>query len=392
MRNLRCVRYGATAVMVVAVAFSGVAGGVSAIAPKAVAPVAVIPATDTPLLTVSRTIARALLAQAAQAGEIVTVDVDSLVVRSDPTLSGAVVGYLSLGEAATVIDGPVEADGYEWFLLQQGGGTIGWSVQGFVFTGTTGISGLPAAPAAPVAQGGSFTIQLGGTVAVNVDSLVVRAGPSLGNAQVGSLFLGANAFVVDGPVVADGYEWFLLQQGGVTIGWSVQGFLQIAAPPAVIPETTSLVPPAQTVFTVTSGFFDVRSEPDASAGVARIVTVGTQLTQTGDPVEEDGITWFPVDGRGWVGGSTGGESGGLFLELYPLFVTADVLNVRSEPSLSGTVVQTLNLGETVNAFDSVRDDEGIAWSAVNEEGTLWVAAEYLTIQLDETGVTDEAGA
>lgn len=375
--------------MGVSVAFSGVAGGVSAIAPMAapsvtVPPMAAPPVTVPPVAAMSKAIA-----QATPIGQLVTVDVDSLVVRAEPGLGGAAVGSLAFGASAVVIDGPVAADGYDWYLLQQDGVAIGWSVRGFVPSGGAGT------PITPVGQGGSLDIQIGGTVSVNVASLVVRAEPSLNGAAVGSLLFGAEATVIDGPVVADGYEWFLLEQDGLTIGWSVQGFVQIAAPPVVAPSKAGppgdappesdagQVPAAQTVFTVTAGFFEVRAEPDESAGVARIVTVGTQLTQTGETVEEDGLIWFPVDDDGWVGGGTGGESGGLFLELYPLFVTADVLNVRSEPSLSGTIVQTLSLGDTVNVFDSVRDDDGLAWSAVNEDGTLWVASQYLTIQLDE---------
>ncbi len=370
MRDIRCVRYVATAVIGVAVAFSGVAGGVSAVAPMVGTPVVFAPQAAVPKAT----------GRAAQANDLVTVDVDSLVVRAEPGLDGAVVGSLTFGECASVIDGPVAADGYDWYLLEQDGLTIGWSVRGFTVSGATGS---PSTSIAPVGQAGNLDIQVGGTVSVNVDSLVVRAEPGLGGAAVGSLTSEERATVLDGPVVADGYEWFLLQQDGVTIGWSVQGFVQIAAPAAVTDGATGLVPAARTVFRVTAGFFAVRAEPAESAGIARMVTVGTELTQSGETVEADGLTWFPVDGDGWVGGGTGGESSGLFLELYPLFVTADVLNVRSEPNLSGTIVQTLDLGETVNAFDSVRDDDGIAWSAVNEEGTLWVAAKYLTIQLDE---------
>lgn len=355
--------------MGVAVAFSGVAGGVTALTPPVGTPVAFAPQAVVPKAIV----------RAAQTDDLATVDVDSLVVRAEPGLDGAVVGSLTFGEHATVIDGPVAADGYDWYLLEQDGLTIGWSVRGFT---VSGVTDSPSTSIAPVGQAGSLDIQVGGTVSVNVDSLVVRAEPGLSGAAVGSLTFGERATVLDGPVVADGYEWFLLQDG-VTTGWSVQGFAQIAAPAAVTDGATGLVPAARTVFRVTAGFLAVRAEPAESAGIARMVTVGTQLTQRGETVEADGLTWFPVDDDGWVSGGTGGESGGLFPELYPLFVTADVLNVRSEPNLSGTIVQTLDLGETVNAFDSVRDDDGIAWSAVNEEGTLWVAAEYLTIRLDE---------
>lgn len=227
-------------------------------------------------------------------------------------------------------------------------------------------------------------IQTGAPGTVNVDSLTVRDTPSLSGAVNIWLPYGTDVVVVGGPVLADGYEWFQLEQGGDIIGWSVQGFAQsapVSNPSAssgtsTSPENTEM-PAAETTWTVTASFLDIRANPSDAGRIARIVTHGTELTQTGDSVELGGVTWFPVDDDGWIDG----QNAGLALERYPLYVSADVLNVRSDPSLSGTIVQTLNRGDTVNTFGSTRDADGIAWSAVNEAGTLWVAAEYLTIRL-----------
>ena len=315
------------------------------------------------------------LAQEIRTGEPASVNVDSLTVRQGPGLDAGVVVYLSYGTDVEVLDGPVAADGYDWFLLAQGGATIGWAVQGFAQPAVP----LNAAPAGGTG-GANGDIQIGATVTVNVPSLVVRGSPSLSGADAGSLTQGTDAVVVDGPVVADGYDWFQLEQGGTVIGWSVQGFVQTAAPATggtIRPIRTAEIPAAETTWTVTDGFLPIRANPSDAGSIARVVTNGTELTQSGDSVDLDGVTWFPVDDNGWIDG----QDAGLTLERYPLFVSADVLNVRSDPSLSATIVQTLSRGDTVNTFGSTRDADGVAWSAVNEDNTLWVAAEYLTIRL-----------
>jgi hypothetical protein len=337
-------------------------------------------------------IAPAMVAQAIQSGEPTSVNVPSLTVRSAPGLDADVNAYLPFGTDVVVVGGPVAADGYDWYQLHQGGLTIGWSVQGF------SLDSAPNALGTLATAGSSQSIQGGSVGSVDVDSLVVRADPSLSGTVIGSLPFGTNVVVLDGPVSADGYDWYRLQTDVPTIGWSVEGFIAIEAPSDPTADTggalsastadtgselaaTTGVPAAETVFTVTAGFLDVRSDPSVSAGIARIVTHGTELTQAGESVELGGLLWFPVDGGGWVGGQRDGLSEGLFLERYPLYVSADELNVRSSASMSGRIVQSLAYGDTVNVFDSTQDKDGVAWSAVNEAGTLWVATEYLTVQL-----------
>ncbi len=223
--------------------------------------------------------------------------------------------------------------------------------------------------------------QAGELASVNVDSLTLRQAPGLNGAVLAWLPFGTELVLLDGPVLVDGYDWYQVDQAG-TVGWSVEGFSRTFSgigAAVIVPPQVPTVPEARTIWTVSAGFLEIRTDPSASAGVARIVTNGTQLTQTGETVESDGLLWFPVDDIGWVGGQRDGESGGLFPEQYPRYVTADVLNVRGDPSLSGTILLSLASGDAVNVFESSRDTDGIDWFAVDEDGTLWVAAEYLTI-------------
>jgi len=48
--------------------------------------------------------------------------------RDAPTLSGTILRQLQPGDVVTIISGPVQADGYNWWQMQTGDGTVGWAV------------------------------------------------------------------------------------------------------------------------------------------------------------------------------------------------------------------------------------------------------------------------
>lgn len=61
-------------------------------------------------------------------------------------------------------------------------------------------------------------------------------------------------------------------------------------------------------------------------------------------------------------------------------VTANVLNVRSEPGLDGEIVATLVAGQTVQVVDGPTTVDGRAWYQIaTAEITGWCAAEFLRI-------------
>jgi len=52
--------------------------------------------------------------------------------RETPSLDGAVLRKLQPNEAITIIEGPVEADGYTWWYMQvEADGTEGWAVEDY---------------------------------------------------------------------------------------------------------------------------------------------------------------------------------------------------------------------------------------------------------------------
>jgi WD40 repeat protein len=52
----------------------------------------------------------------------------NLNLRAEPSLDGEVLRKLQPGDRVTILDGPVEADGYTWWKVQTEDGTTGWTV------------------------------------------------------------------------------------------------------------------------------------------------------------------------------------------------------------------------------------------------------------------------
>jgi uncharacterized protein YgiM (DUF1202 family) len=141
-------------------------------------------------------------------GSVAIVNDDNVNLRAEPSLDAEVLLKLNSGTTATVLDGPVDADGYVWYQLDVDG-TTGWTADDFL-------------DVADVGADTSFAI--GATVAVNDDRVNLRAGTGLDADILDKLSTGTTATVLDGPVETDGYTWYQLDVNGVT-GWVASDYL-----------------------------------------------------------------------------------------------------------------------------------------------------------------------
>ncbi|MGC4192381.1 MAG: SH3 domain-containing protein [Thermomicrobiales bacterium] len=121
----------------------------------------------------------------------VMVNTDLLNLRSDPGLSGSVIGAYPYGTVAVVLDGPSVADNYRWYLVQIGSGsgvTIGW------------FAGVYLSPADTPVQP-AFTV-IDGPVNLRDDS-------GLSSNIIGVYPTGATGIAFDHtPNPVDGYVWY----------------------------------------------------------------------------------------------------------------------------------------------------------------------------------------
>jgi len=130
-----------------------------------------------------------------------------------------------------------------------------------------------------------------------------------------------------------------------------------------------------------TGDCNVRTGPSLGYAVLGVVYKGGSLTSLGGVQYDDrGVAWYSVsyNGRtGWVSSlyavadGKGSAAGGT------VTFSGDC-NVRSAPSLSGTVLGSVHAGSSLKALgDTKYDDRGVAWYSVSYNGrTGWVSSVY----------------
>lgn len=137
-----------------------------------------------------------------QAHSVTTVD---LSVRDGPGTGYTRVDVAPTGTTGTVVDGPVDNDGYTWYKIEYDDGIAdGWS-----------------------ALGDSWLVQARFNMdhrAVTSVDLSVRDGPGTGYTRIDVAPSGTGGTIIDGPVDSDGYTWWNVDyDGSVKTGWSAQG-------------------------------------------------------------------------------------------------------------------------------------------------------------------------
>lgn len=222
----------------------------------------------------------------------------------------------------------------------------------------------------------------------DVDFLNFRATPSLSGPIITTLPYNTYVRILGDSVTADGYVWYEAQLSTGTTGWLVQGFVRGSAPSNPTTPTT----PATGGFVygesvvVSTDLLNVRSLPSITASVLTVYGSGTVALVTGDATVADGYTWYPVDNFGWVAGQylvANGGGGGTPTppdnEIINLTVTADVLNVRSGPSLTSAIVGTRSFHDLVTFHNRATATDGSIWIAINADETQRVSNQFVDL-------------
>lgn len=145
-------------------------------------------------------------------GDTLVVNTDVLNLRSGATTGGDVLAELATGDAVSVLDGPVGADGYTWYRVSSDAGT-GWVAGDFL--------------AATVTVASDLGITAGTAVFVDTDVLNLRSDATVDGEILATLETSAAGTVVSGPVSADGYTWYQITTDAGT-GWVAGEYLGLA--------------------------------------------------------------------------------------------------------------------------------------------------------------------
>lgn len=146
--------------------------------------------------------------------------------RDQASTAGNLLVQLDTGVTVTVLEGPVQADNFTWWRIQDSTGRTGWAAQGDAETAWLSPAGAGSTPGAAPPQAQNRTPKVGERVVVTMGGgqLSVRAQPGVNATLVTRVNSGTEYTVQAGPQPADGYNWFQIQSDdGNVQGWAAEG-------------------------------------------------------------------------------------------------------------------------------------------------------------------------
>ena len=144
---------------------------------------------------------------------------DGLNMRDQPTSAGQLLLLLPANQRVTVLEGPVDAEGFRWWRVDDGGGNVGWVAES---DGETEWLSPRMGEAQPVDR----SPRVGDRVQVTMSTgdLSVRVTPGTDAELVTRVAQGQQFTVMGGPQEASGYTWYQIRSDdGSVEGWAADG-------------------------------------------------------------------------------------------------------------------------------------------------------------------------
>jgi uncharacterized protein YraI len=292
---------------------------------------------------------------------------ESLNLRSGAGTEFGVSGSLAHGAFAIVADGPVETGEGNWLLLDaEEGGLSGWALADYLLVSPLLIN----------TDGFPFGINIYARVSANI-----RSGPSLGNGTVGATAAGDLGFIMAGPLVADGYDWYQVHWQNGREGWTAGEF--IAASP--VDEN----PPAQFAvgdYAIATQYLDIRIRPGLAQTIIASLPAEASLQITKAAVGVNNAVWYGVyteqDDGGWVVENNlrprGGPSEAKF-EIGDTVRVTESLSLRTGPGTSAGRIAVMPAGTTGTVVAGPETGSGYTWWQIQTGayGTGWAVQDWL---------------
>lgn len=250
-------------------------------------------------------------------------------VRNLPTLSGGQVNYFAESVTLTILEGPVCADGYNWWHVEAPGND-GWVAEVgpdgrlFLFPAPT-PTGIYCSTPVALQVGGKVRLITGSRVREqpNLDALVLHVAPS-------DILLD----IIDGPACGNGINWWKVRVNFQSVtfdGWIAEGLNDnYFVEPEIITATPAPCNPLMRRldigergylrFDPNTGPKNLRTDPNLSAPVVVTLLDGIAFEIIGGPVCFDNFNWWQVsilsrpDVTGWLA-----DSGNMIVRLDSTF-------------------------------------------------------------------------
>lgn len=322
--------------------------------------------------------------------DVLAANRSTVVLLEAPVSSSPVSTTATRNSQWRVEAGPRFRDGKVWYHLYSiVDGDIGaWGNQDDFI-----LSSQPPARQMPVVGDGVVT----------TDSVNFRTEPTLSASIIRTLSRGVEGTVIGGPQAANAYNWFQLQTA-FGQGWTVVDYLRVSG---TAEPTPTPVPGKFQVddLVINPGSLNLRTEPTTSSTVIALMSSGTIGSVLAGPTSANGYSWYQINtsyGTGWAAGElldeyegvptpspTPPPSGGFPID--SIVTTTARLNLRSNGSTSGTVIDVLPLGAVATIRDGPAPNGGYTWYQVQSaQGVGWVAGEYLEPSETTGGISIDA--
>ncbi|UAL46293.1 SH3 domain-containing protein [Sutcliffiella horikoshii] len=296
-----------------------------------------------------------------QANRTVVVATDVLNVRETPDANGIIISKVQRGESYPV----VESQG-EWLKIQVTSSKAGWVASFLVTESSEGARSTAS-------RSGD-----GANVEILTDDLRVRSGPGTNFSVVG--FLHASATSVQ--YLEENENWVKVHSDGVE-GWVAKEFVTILAKKKKKsqPEPTESTEETEgQSATITTDGLNIRSEPSTQSEVLGSLSSGQQvevLAIRGEwlNISYDGtVGWIHSDYANIIKSPSDSGTQGSDSPKAEATIKVAGLNVRSEPTLNGKVLEQLSAG-TVVMIISERNN----WCEIEYDNgkTGWIAGWFL---------------
>lgn len=290
-------------------------------------------------------------------GDRATVTDGPVNLRSAAGTGNPVVTVLQTGDSLSITGGPATSDGYTWYAVRTANSNTGWVASDFLQK--TGYS-------------------TGDVVFVNTDSLNVRSDAGLNTTVLDTVFQGTSAVITGGPTSADGSDWYKIDVSGVVSGWVDGQFLALSGADPVNPPSGSFSS-GDWIF-VTDPPLNLRDAPSTSGSVLASLSDGDGMLVLSETTQADGYAWNQVENDGLTGYIASEYVSGGFA-LGEVAVVADgPINLRSAAGASNDILASLAQGAQVSVLNvNPQVIDGVYWFQVTttESVTGWVAGRYL---------------
>ena len=326
---------------------------------------------------------------------------NGLNLRPEPSISTVVSETLKYHRQLTVLETKVDADGHTWQYVRTDDGKVGWvataDTDGDPTLTTQDPNVVPTPTIAP-----KIPLDLW----VSQDGVNLRAEANVTAKVITTLKLGQHLTALEARAGPDsaGYTWQNVRVDDCPVGWVSLTYLSTTNPitttPMVTP-TTTFRPNSDVWVNETDGLI-LRHEAGTAADLIKVLPFGQHLTvlEAACGPDSGGYIWQNVrtdDGQtGWSSVKflsatkpiTATPSATLSVTATPGSVAqhdvwvnaADGLKLRSQSSVTATVIVVLKFGQHLTAPGPTVAAGEITWQNVRTDDgqTGWVSTSYLS--------------